>query len=126
MVPPQPLPLVFLGGAEKDLQKLVSDAQDVFVTALEMARVGRTHPDAKPIKGYGGLPIYEVKADADSDTYHLMYLVKVGNALYVLLVIKKKSTSGIGLDKQDERMLQARVVHAEEHFQTNHPVKKKG
>lgn len=124
--PALPLPVVFLGSTEKDLQKLVVDVQDVFVTALEMARNRRTHPDAKALKGYGGVSVQEVKADADGDTFRLMYLVKVGDALYVLLVIKKKSTSGIGLDKQDERTLEARIGHAEAHHRTNYVAKKKG
>ncbi len=126
LILPEPLPVVFLGSTEKDLQKLTAGVQDVFVTALEMARIGRTHSDAKPLKGYGGVSAQEVKADADGDTFRLMYLIKVGDALYVLLVIKKKSTSGIGLDKQDERTLQARITHAGTHHQANYAAKKKG
>jgi phage-related protein len=41
-----------------------------------LAEVGQKHPDAKPLKGFGGAGVLEVVENHDGDTYRAVYTVK--------------------------------------------------
>jgi phage-related protein len=50
----QPKPLVWIGSSRKDLKSFPAEVQDVFGYAPYVAQMGGKHPDAKPLKGFGG------------------------------------------------------------------------
>lgn len=93
--------LEYVASSKKDLGKLDREVQEVFGHALEMAKIGLKHPDAKPMKGFPGISVLEVVEDFKSDTYRAVYTVKFKKAIYVLHVFKKKSKKGIETPKQD-------------------------
>lgn len=83
--------------------------------ALYQAQMGRKHPDAKPLKGFGGGGVLEVVEDFDGDTYRGVYTVKFRDVVYVLHAFKKKSKHGNATPKKDIELIKARLRRAQEH-----------
>jgi phage-related protein len=108
-------PLHWAGDSKKKLKSLPDDVQDVFGFALHLAQVGSKHPQAKPLKGFGGAGVLEVIEDHEGDTYRAVYTVKLANAVYVLHCFQKKSTSGIATPKPDIDLIRQRLKDAEQH-----------
>lgn len=108
-------PLYWVGSSKKDLQSLPEDVQDVFGYALHLAQAGSKHAQAKPLKGFGGAGALEVVEDFFSDTYRAVYTVKFGDAVYVLHVFQKKSSSGVATPKPDMDKIRERLKAAESH-----------
>jgi phage-related protein len=46
--------LEYVAASEKDLRKLPFEVQELFSQALELAKIGEKHIDAKPMKGFKG------------------------------------------------------------------------
>ena len=92
------------------------DVVDVFGFALHLAQVGKKHEQAKPLKGFGGAGVLEVREDHMGDTYRAVYTVKIAEAVYVLHCFQKKSKQGIETPKQEmDRVrdrLKAALAHA--------------
>ena len=110
-------PLVWIRSSKDDLKKFPRTAQSHLGFALKVAQSGGKHPDAKPIKGFGGASVIEIVEDYDGDTYRAVYTVKFAEAIYVLHAFQKKSRSGIATPKHDldlieERLKRARELHA--------------
>lgn len=115
----QPKPLVWVGSSRKNLKSFPAEVQDVFGYALYVAQMGGKHPDAKPLKGFGGAGVLEVVEDHHGDTYRAVYTVKLKEAVYVLHAYQKKSATGIATRKQDidlieRRLKQAQAIHGQE------------
>ncbi len=99
----------------KDVRKFPQDVQDVVVSALDEAKEGGKHQDAKPLKGFTGAGVLEVVDDDDGDTYRAVYTVRLSEAVYVLHAFKKKSTKGIKTPKRDIDLIKTRLKAAEDH-----------
>lgn len=103
------------GSSKKDLQSLPEDVQDVFGYALHLAQDGGKHPQAKPLKGFGGAGVLEVVEDYCTDTYRAVYTLKFRQAVYVLHAFQKKSSSGMQTPKSDIEKIRERLKAAEAH-----------
>lgn len=112
---PPPKPLEWIGSSRKDIRALPEDVRDVFGFALFTAQMGAKHPDAKPLKGFGGGGVLEVVADESGSTYRAVYTVKLKSAVYVLHVFQKKSKKGIRTPKKDIDIVKARLNEAVKH-----------
>lgn len=83
--------------------------------ALWFAQQGEVHPASTPMRGpLSG--VIEVREDFDRSTYRLMYVAKLGMAIYVLAAFQKKATRGVAtpqfmLDRIADRLRQARAIH---------------
>jgi phage-related protein len=109
-------PLVRVRSSKDDLKKFPRTAQSHLGFALKVAQSGGKHPDAKPMKGFGGDSLIEIVEDYDGDTYRAVYTVKFAEAIYVLHAFQKKSKSGIATPKHDldlieEKLRRARELH---------------
>jgi len=80
--------------------------------ALRQAQDGGKHPDAKPLKGFGGASVLEIVEDHDGDTYRAVYTVRFADAVYVLHVFQKKSKK-IATPKHEMDLIPARLKEAE-------------
>jgi phage-related protein len=81
--------------------------------------MGGKHPDAKPLKGFGGTGVLAVVEDHHGDTYRAVYTVTPKEAVCVLRAYQKKSATGIATRKQDidlieRRLKQAQAIHGQE------------
>ena len=53
-----------------------SSAIDTFGYALHLAQIGKKHPQAKPLQGFGSAGVLEVVEDWHSNTYRAVYTVR--------------------------------------------------
>ena len=107
-------PVVWVRSSKDDLKKFPRTAQAHLGFALKVAQSGGKHPDAKPMKGFGGASVIEIVEDNDGDTYRAVYTVKFADAIYVLHAFQKKSKSGIATPKQHIRLIEERLRRAKE------------
>jgi phage-related protein len=107
--------LLWVCSSKKDLKQMPSDVQDVFGYALDLAQSGAKHPDAKPLKGFGGAGVLEVVEDFDTCTYRAVYTVRFDSAIYVLHCFQKKSTTGIKTAQCDIDLIKKRFQAAQNH-----------
>ena len=59
----------FVGSSKEDLSAFPQKTKYVIGFALRAAQKGGKHPDAKPLKGFGGAGVLEVVSDFDGDTF---------------------------------------------------------
>ena len=78
-----------------------------------MAQEGGKHPDAKPLRGFGGAGVLEMIADFDGDTYRAVYTVRFVKTVHVLHAFRKKSKTGILTPRAEVELVRARLKYAE-------------
>lgn len=88
-MPASTKPLRWVASSKKDLMAMPEDVQDTFGYALHLAQAGQKHPDAKPLKGFGGAGVLEVVEDFHGDTYRAVYTVRYALAVYVVHCFQK-------------------------------------
>lgn len=109
-----PKPLIWIASSRDDIGTLPKDVQRTFGFALRLAQMGGKHPDAKPLKGFGGAGVLEVVANDDGDTFRADYTVRLADRVYVLDVFQKKSKTGIATPKPDMDRIKLRLKRAEQ------------
>jgi len=109
-------PIEWVGSSLEDLREFPDEVKGMMGYALSLAQAGRKHPDAKPLKGFGGASVLEVVEDHCGDTYRAVYTVKFAEAVYVLHAFQKKSKKGIATPKQDIELIKARLKAAAAHY----------
>jgi phage-related protein len=119
-------PVEFVGSAREDLRRLPKQVTYVFGYAILLAECGKRHPDAKPLKGFGGAGVLEVVENYDGDTYRAVYTVKFEGVVYVLDAFQKKSKRGSELPKVDMERIKLRLKAAQEHYKVTYVVKRTG
>jgi phage-related protein len=104
--------VIFVGSSLDDLRAFPEEVKDAVGYALWLAQLGRKHPDAKPLRGFGGAGVLEMVEDFDGDTYRAVYTVRFESAVYVLHVFQKKSTRGIATAERDIDLIRKRLRDA--------------
>jgi len=105
-----------VGASKADLKTFPEEVQDVMGYALDFAQQRKKHPDAKPLKGFGGAGVLEIVDDYDGDTYRAVYTVKFSAAVYVLHCFQKKFKHGIATPQQDLDLTESRLKRARDHY----------
>ncbi len=113
-------PVLYISSTKKDLEKMPSSVKQAFVQGLYEAAIGETPIDSKPLKGFGGRTVLELKDDHRGDTYRAVYTVRFKKAVYVLHVFKKKSTRGISTPKKEMDLIIARLKTAAAHYKSHY------
>ena len=87
-------PISWIKAAKKAFLKFPDAVRLQAETALTIAAEGAKSDIAKPLKGFddGG---FELVLKNRGDAYRVIYVVKIGDALYVVHAFQKKSTIGI-------------------------------
>lgn len=119
-------PVEFVGSAREHLRRLPKHVTYVFGYAILLAECGKKHPDAKPLKGFGGAGVLEVVENYDGDTYRAVYTVKFEGVVYVLDAFQKKSKRGSELPKVDMERIKLRLKAAQQHYKVTYLVKRTG
>lgn len=120
-------PLVWIATTREDLKRFPDEVQRVMGYALYLAQIGRKHPDATPLKGFGGAGVLEVIEDFEGNAYRAVYTVKLADVVYVLHAFQKKSKRGIKTSRADIGKVKARLKLAVEiHRQHEDKIWKKG
>ncbi|MGH2425548.1 MAG: type II toxin-antitoxin system RelE/ParE family toxin [bacterium] len=110
----EPKPLVWVATSLEDLKGFPDDVQRIMGYALYLAQTGQKHPDAKPLKGFGGAGVLEVVEDFEGNAYRAVYTVKLTDVVYVLHAFQKKSRKGIKTSQADMEKVRARLQLAME------------
>jgi phage-related protein len=113
----------FVASSEDDLAAMPLEVKRTFGFAIYQAEIGRKHPDAKPLKGYGGASVLEVVEDHDGSTYRAVYTVKFKGVVYVLHCFQKKSKTRSETPKHDLNLIKSRLKLAEAHYKENYQQK---
>jgi len=100
--------LKWVGSSKKDLQAFPKEVCSEMGYALYMAQKGETHESAKLFKGHGS-GIYEIVSDYDKNAYRAIYVVNIGDAVYVLHAFQKKSKKGIKTPKEEVTVIEERL-----------------
>jgi phage-related protein len=100
--------LKWVGSSKKDLQKFPDEVRYEMGYALYTAQQGETHESVKLFKGHGS-GIYEIVSDHDKNTYRAIYVVNIGEAVYVLHAFQKKSKKGIATPKEEVNVIKDRL-----------------
>lgn len=108
--------LFWVASSKKDLKAFPDDVQGLIGYALHLAQTGNKHPDAKPLRGFGGAGVLEVVEDHEGNAFRAVYTVTFGQAVYALHVFQKKSSSGIATRKEDMELIKQRLKLAREHY----------
>jgi phage-related protein len=106
--------VVWLGDTLAIVRAFPKDVQHDIGYALYVAQIGDKHPDAKPLRGFGGAAVLEIVERFDGDTYRAIYTVRFKSAVYVLHAFQKKSKRAISTPKQDIDLVRARLNRAED------------
>jgi phage-related protein len=114
MTTPTIKPVVWIGSSRSALASFPEDVKDAIGYALYIAQRGGKHPDAKPLRGFGGAGILEIVGDHAGDTYRAVYTVRLASRIYVLHAFQKKSKSGIKTPKSEIELIRSRLKRAEE------------
>jgi phage-related protein len=113
----EPKPLFWIATARRDLKRFSVDVRNVFGYALWQAQNGGKHPDAKPLKGFGGAGVLEVLAQEQGNAFRVVYSVRFAGAVYVLHAFQKKSKRGIQTPQEELELVRSRLKIAEEHYE---------
>jgi phage-related protein len=110
-------PVEWVGTSKEDLSAMPTEVKSTFGQALFDAQTGSKHPDAKPLRGFGGAGVLEIVEDFDGNAYRAVYTVKFEDAIYVLHAFQKKSKSGRATPKRDLNLIESRLYLAQEHYE---------
>jgi phage-related protein len=119
---PYEKPVVWIGLSLDDLKDLPEEVQDDIGYVLGGVQQGEFDSSIKPLKGFSG--VYEIRADHDTDTYRAVYVINLGEVIYVLHVFKKKSKRGSETPKQDIDLIRTRLKRAQEDADEREALKK--
>jgi phage-related protein len=111
-----PRPIRWVASSRRDLKRFPKAVRQTFGQALFDAQTGGKHPDAKPLKGFGGGGVLEVVEDHDGDTYRAVYTVRFAGVVYVLHAFQKKSKSGIKTPAEEIDKVRKRLKEAERDY----------
>ena len=106
-------PVIWVGSSRKDLKDFPGAVQTFVGRALNQAQQGLRPASAKPLTGFGGASVLEIRDNYDSDIFRAVYTVRFTERLYVLHVFQKKSRRGIQTVKQDIDLVRERLKAAE-------------
>jgi phage-related protein len=81
--------------------------------SLYVAQQGEKHPDAKPLKGFGGASVIEIVTDYCGDAFRAVYTVRFSSAVYVLHAFQKKSKTGRQTPRTEIDLIERRLREAE-------------
>lgn len=106
-------PVDWIGPTRRELRRFPDAVQEAIGFALFRAQLGARHPDATPLKGFGGAGVLEIIENREGSTYRAVYTVRFAEAIYVLHVFQKKSKQGIATPKHELEVIRARLQEAE-------------
>jgi phage-related protein len=105
--------IAWIKAALKDFGAFPEAVQDRIKDALAIAGMGQKADIAKPMKGLGS-GVFEIALSYRTNAYRAVYVVQMGDALWVVHAFQKKSMTGIGTPQKDLDLIRARLKRLEE------------
>lgn len=108
--------LTWIGRSQRDFKEFPQSAQDEFLLDLQDVVDGYHPTSSKPLQGFGGASVQELRASDRAGTYRVVYTVRIEEVVCVLHAFQQKSTSGIKTSRQDLDIIKARLAQAEREY----------
>jgi phage-related protein len=120
MVPSPNKHVIWIGSSHENWKAFPDDVQDAMGYALHLAQLGGKASNTKPLIGFKGASVLEIRDDYQGDTYRAIYTVKFHEVVYVLHAFQKKSKKGIATPKNEIDLIEQRLRKAKEHHDKNY------
>lgn len=98
----------WLKGARRDFEAFPSRTQVKAREALDLVAAGGKPDLAKPMQGLGS-GVWELAIRDRGDAYRVVYVLQVGEELWVIHAFQKKSKSGIATPKAEVDLIRERI-----------------
>jgi phage-related protein len=103
----------WIKAARKAFEDFPADAQLQVQRALTVAAEGRKADIAKPMKGLGS-GVYEIALRFRTDAYRAVYVVNMGEDVWVIHAFQKKSKTGIKTPQPEIDLIRERIKRLKE------------
>ena len=100
--------LEWLGSTKKDLTKFPKGVIQEVGYALYCAQKGGRYNKTKPFKNCGS-GVYEIAIKYDKNAYRAVYIVSLGDTVYVVHCFQKKSKRGIKTPQEEIEIIKQRL-----------------
>lgn len=100
-------PVLWVGSSLADLREMQAPVREEFGHTLTLIQQGLWPSGVKALAGFQN--VWEIRVQHDSDTYRLVYALKVSAAIHVLHVFKKKSTAGLSTPRHELAIIRTRL-----------------
>lgn len=100
--------LEWLGSSRKDSMKFPVEVKQEMGYALHLAQSGEHYHKAKPFKGCGS-GVYEIATEFDKNAYRAIYIISLGDTVYVVHCFQKKSKRGIKTPQEEIDVIKQRI-----------------
>lgn len=106
-------PVLWMDAAYKDFMGFPEDARTKCLRALTAAADGGMAEMAKPLRGLGS-GVFEIALRFRGEAYRVVYVVQLGDEVWVVHAFQKKSTHGIKTPKREIDLVRARLRRLKE------------
>ena len=100
--------VIWVGDSREQVRNFPKGARTTVGEALRFAQRGGNHPNAKPLRSMKS-EVMEIVARYDTNTYRVVYTVKIGEKIYVLHAFQKKSSRGTSTPKREINLIRQRL-----------------
>lgn len=107
---------VFAPGVREAIRSFPAEIKDVVGRAILSVQYGGTPSNAKPLKGFGGGRVLEIRERDKDGAYRVVYTTKIRDVVVVLHAFKKKSTQGIKTPKKDMEIIRQRLQESQQQY----------
>ena len=94
------------------MSKLPGEVQRDVGYVLHLVQQGDSHSSIKPLTGKDLGGVYEIRSDYDTDTYRAVYVVNLGDTVFMLHVFQKRAKKGSETPKPDMDKIRSRLKQA--------------
>ena len=108
-------PLFWIGPTREVVRGFPAVVRQQVGFGLYLAQAGDIAVDARPVKGFGGGAVLEIRTSYRGDAFRTVYTVSFSDAVYVLHAFKKKSTKGIATPRREIEVVARRMKRASVH-----------
>jgi phage-related protein len=113
--------LRFTPASRRAYECLPDEVQNQIGFAVYRAELGKRHPDAKVLRGFGGASVVEVIVRHDGATYRAVYTLTFPGFVYLVHAFQKKSKTGIKTPKPELDAVQRGLTAAEKDYEERLP-----
>lgn len=106
-------PVSWLSPARKAFEAFPDGARQIVIDALSVAAEGGMAGIAKPMKGMGS-GVFELALPFQGKAFRVVYVVQLGDDLWVVHAFQKKSTQGIKTPKHEIDLIKDRLRRLKE------------
>jgi phage-related protein len=109
-------PVSWIKAALREFETFPNAVKYTCLTALTIAAEGGKADIAKPMRGLGS-GVFEIALPFRGDAFRVVYMIQLGQDIWVLHAFQKKSTRGIKTPKSEIDLIKDRLKRLKEMLQ---------